>query len=66
MGSNSQDEQTNLKKNTFPDEAKLLKKLKSPYVIEYEECFFEGMNVNGGFIKAEFGPHDYITSKIVD
>jgi len=34
----------------------------SPFIIN----FFEGMNVNGGLIKAELGPHDYITSKIVD
>jgi hypothetical protein len=51
MASNSQDEPTYLKKNTFPEEAKLLKKLKSAYVIEYEECFFEGMNV---FIVTEY------------
>jgi len=51
MAPNSQEEQSFIKKHSYPEEAKLLKKLKSPYIIEYEECFFEGMNV---FIVTEY------------
>ena len=51
MGSNCLEDPIYFKKHNFPEEAKLLKKLKSSYVIEYEECFFEGMNV---FIVTEY------------
>lgn len=56
MASQSIDEPEFLKKHSFPDEAKLLKKLKSPYIIEYEECFYEGMNV---FIVTEYCKVDF-------
>ena len=51
MSAHSLEEPSFIKKHSFPDEAKLLKKLKSPYIIEYEDCFFEGMNV---FIVTEY------------